>query len=62
MFKSNPFCEQLNAFTDCIAYTNQKIRVPNNVPYFLLFQKASTKILLYFIAIGQTVQPSSNAP
>ena len=30
--------------------------------YFLLFQKASTKILLYLIATGQTVQPSSNAP
>lgn len=29
---------------------------------FLLFQKASTKILLYLIAIGQTVHPSSNAP
>lgn len=30
--------------------------------YFLLFQNASTKILLYFIATGQTVQSSSNAP
>lgn len=30
--------------------------------YFLLFQKASTNILLYLIAIGQTVQSSSNAP
>lgn len=30
--------------------------------YFLLFQKASTNILLYLIATGQTVAPSSNAP
>lgn len=30
--------------------------------YFLLFQKASTKILLYLIAIGQTAHPSSKAP
>lgn len=27
-----------------------------------LFQKASTKILLYLIAIGHTVAPRSNAP
>jgi len=27
-----------------------------------LFQKASTKILLYFIAIGYTVAPMSKAP
>jgi hypothetical protein len=32
------------------------------IPYFLLFQKASTNILLYLIAIGQTAQPSSKAP
>ncbi len=30
--------------------------------YFLLFQKASTNILLYLIAIGHTVQSSSKAP
>lgn len=28
----------------------------------LLFQKASTKTLLYLMAIGQTVAPRSNAP
>jgi hypothetical protein len=30
--------------------------------YFLLFQKASTNILLYLITIGHTVQSSSKAP
>ena len=30
--------------------------------YFLLFQKASTNILLYFIAIGHTAHPNSKAP
>jgi hypothetical protein len=32
------------------------------IPYFLLFQKASTNILLYLIAIGHTAEPSSKAP
>jgi hypothetical protein len=36
--------------------------VPHCMPYFLLFQKATTNILLYLIAIGQTIHPSSKAP
>lgn len=52
-------------FRKCITLIAQKKKkksVLESVPYFLLFQKASTKILLYLIATGQTEHPSSKAP